>query len=100
MIKQIFNTSSKVDIPVTSYDFSELTDSGKMYTVAELRLIKKQKGLTSYNKNIIDITENYDRQRVMIFSSGISRIWNLYASSERITESFSGIQKFQREIKS
>ena len=75
MIKNKFLTPPvKVDIPVTSYDFSELTDSGKMYTVAEVEeLIKKQKRLTPLIiKNIIDITENYDRQGVMIFSSTVS----------------------------
>jgi DNA repair protein RadD len=63
----------KVDIPVTSYDFSELTESGKMYTLAQVEaLLKKQKRLTPLIiKNIIDITQNYDRQGVMIFSSTI-----------------------------
>ena len=70
MIKNKFLTPPvKVDIPVTSYDFSELTDSGKMYTVAEVEeLIKKQKRLTPLIiKNIIDITENYDRQSHDLF---------------------------------
>jgi DNA repair protein RadD len=63
----------KIDIPVTSYDFSELTESGKMYTSAQVEeLLKKQKRLTPLIiKNIIDITESYERKGVMIFSSTI-----------------------------
>ena len=75
MIKNKYLTQPiKVDIPVTCYDFSELTQSGKMYTVREVEdLIKKQKRLTPLIiKNIIDITENYDRKGVMIFSSTVN----------------------------
>ncbi len=63
----------KIDIPVTSYDFSELTEKGRMYTTAEVEeLLKTQKRLTPLIiKNIIDITEQYDRQGVMIFSSTV-----------------------------
>lgn len=75
MIKNKFLTQPvKIDIPVTSYDFSELTESGKMYTTAEVEeLLKKQKRLTPLIiKNIIDITESYERQGVMIFSSTVN----------------------------
>ncbi len=63
----------KVDIPVTSYDFSDLTDKGRMYTTAEVEeLLKSQRRLTPLIiKNIIDITESYNRQGVMIFSSTV-----------------------------
>lgn len=63
----------KVDIPVTSYDFSELSEKGRMYTVAEVEeILKVQKRLTPLIiKNIIDITERYDRQGVMIFSASV-----------------------------
>ena len=75
MIKNKFLTQPiKVNIPVTCYDFSELTQSGKMYTTKEVEeLIKKQKRLTPLIiKNIIDITESYDRKGVMIFSSTVN----------------------------
>lgn len=63
----------KVDIPVTCYDFSELTEKGRMYTAAEVEeILKTQKRLTPFIiKNIIDITEKYKRQGVMIFSSSV-----------------------------
>lgn len=63
----------KVDIPVTSYDFSELTESGKLYTMAQVEeLLHRQKRLTPLIiKNIIDITDSYKRQGVMIFSSTV-----------------------------
>ncbi len=63
----------KVDIPVTCYDFSELTESGRNYTLAQIEeLLKQQRRLTPLIiKNIIDITENYNRKGVMIFSSTI-----------------------------
>jgi DNA repair protein RadD len=63
----------KVDIPVTSYDFSELSESGRMYTTAEVEeILKNQKRLTPLIiQNIVDITERYDRQGVMIFSSSV-----------------------------
>lgn len=61
-----------IDIPVTCYDFSELTES-KMYTTQQVEaLLKKQKRLTPLIvKNIIDITEKYNRKGVMIFSSTV-----------------------------
>ncbi len=74
MIKNNYLTKPiKIDIPVTCYDFSEVTEKGRMYTTSEIEeLLKKQKRLTPLIiKNIIDITENYNRQGVMIFSSTI-----------------------------
>ncbi len=63
----------KVDIPVTSYDFSELIEGGKSYTMAQLEeVLKRQRRLTPLIiKNIVDITDNYQRQGVMIFSSTV-----------------------------
>lgn len=63
----------KVDIPVTSYDFSELVEKGTSWTVAEVEeILKSQKRLTPFIvNNIIDIAERYDRQGVMIFSSSV-----------------------------
>lgn len=74
MIKHRYLTVPvKVDIPVTSYDFSELSEKGRMYTAAEVEeILKSQKRLTPLIiKNIIDITERYNRQGVMIFSSTV-----------------------------
>ena len=74
MIKNKFLTIPvKVDIPVTSYDFSELTEKNRMYTLAEVEeLLKNQKRLTPLIvKNIIDITEKFKRQGVMIFSATV-----------------------------
>lgn len=74
MIKNKFLTVPvKVDIPVTCYDFSELTEKNRMYTAAEVEeLLKNQKHLTPLIiKNIIDITERFQRQGVMIFSSSV-----------------------------
>ncbi len=63
----------KVDIPVTSYNFSELTDGGDSYTMAQLEeALHQQRRLTPLIiKNIVDITESYKRQGVMIFSSTV-----------------------------
>lgn len=74
MIKNKFLTNPiKIDIPVTCYDFSEITENGKLYTVSQVEeLLKKQKRLTPLIvKNIIDITETYNRQGVMIFSGSV-----------------------------
>lgn len=74
MIKHRYLTIPvKVDIPVTCYDFSELTSKDRMYTAAEVEeILKSQKRLTPLIiKNIIDITERYKRQGVMIFSSSV-----------------------------
>lgn len=74
MIKNRYLTVPvKIDIPVTSYDFSELSEKGRMYTAAEVEeILKSQKRLTPLIiKNIIDITERYHRKGVMIFSSSV-----------------------------
>jgi len=74
MIKNRFLTVPiKVDIPVTSYDFSELSESGRMYTAAEVEeILKSQKRLTPLIiNNIVDITERYGRKGVMIFSASV-----------------------------
>lgn len=74
MIKNGFLTVPiKVDLPVTCYDFSELTEKNRMYTIAEVEeLLKNQKRLTPLIvKNIVDITEQFNRQGVMIFSATI-----------------------------
>jgi DNA repair protein RadD len=74
MIKNKFLTNPvKIDIPVTCYDFSELTEKNRMYTAFEVEeLLKNQKRLTPLIvKNIIDITERFNRKGVMIFSSNV-----------------------------
>lgn len=74
MIKKKFLTPPvKVDIPVTSYDFSELTQKDRMYSLAQIEeILNQQRRLTPLIiKNIIDITEKYDRKGVMIFSSTV-----------------------------
>ena len=74
MIKNKYLTPPvKVDIPVTSYDFSDLTEGGKSYTMAQLEeVLRQQRRLTPLIiKNIIDITDSYKRQGVMIFSSTV-----------------------------
>jgi DNA repair protein RadD len=68
MIKHRYLTVPiKVDIPVTSYDFSELSETGRMYTAAEVEeILKSQKRLTPLIiNNIIDITERYHRKGVI-----------------------------------
>lgn len=74
MIKNKYLTIPvKLDIPVTCYDFSELTEKDRWYTTSEIEeILKTQKRLTPLIiKNIIDITELYKRQGVMIFSSSV-----------------------------
>lgn len=74
MIKNKYLTNPiKVDIPVTCYNFSELTDSNRPHTSAEIEeILKGQKRLTPFIiKNIIDITQRFNRQAVMIFSSSV-----------------------------
>lgn len=63
----------KVDIPVTSYDFSELIEGGNAYTMAQLEeVLHQQRRLTPLIiKNIVDITQSDRRQGVMIFSSTV-----------------------------
>ena len=74
MIRNKFLTQPvKVDIPVTCYDFSELTEKNRMYTAAEVEeLLKNQKRLTPLIvNNIVDITKRFDRKGVMIFSATV-----------------------------
>jgi DNA repair protein RadD len=74
MIKNKFLTQPvKVDIPVTCYDFSELTEKNRMYTTSEVEeLLKNQKRLTPLIvKNIIDITDRFERKGVMIFTASV-----------------------------
>ena len=74
MIKNNYLTMPiKVDIPVTCYDFSELTDKDRLFTAAEVEeILKSQKRLTPFIiKNIIDITDRFNRQGVMIFSGSV-----------------------------
>lgn len=63
----------KVDIPVTSYDFSELLGHDRMWTASEVEeILKSQKRLTPLIiKNIMDIAERFDRKGVMIFSASV-----------------------------
>lgn len=72
----------KVDIPVTCYDFSELTDSGRRYTINEVEeVLKSQRRLTPLIvKNIVNITETYNRQGVMIFSSTVKHAHEILES--------------------
>jgi DNA repair protein RadD len=75
MIKNKFLTPPiKVDIPVTCYDFSELTDKNRMYTQSEVEeLLKNQKRLTPLIvQNIVDITDRFKRTGVMIFSATVN----------------------------
>lgn len=74
MIKNRYLTIPiKVDIPVTCYDFSELAENDRPFTAAEIEeILKGQKRLTPFIiKNIIDITEKFNRQGVMIFSGSV-----------------------------
>lgn len=74
MIKNKYLTTPvKIDIPVTCYDFSELVDKGGTYSASDIEeILKNQKRLTPLIiKNIIDITERYNRKGVMIFSSTV-----------------------------
>jgi len=82
MIKRGYLTPPvTVDIPVTCYDFSELSES-KLYTTKQVEeLLRKQKRLTPLIvKNIIDITEKYHRQGVMIFSSTVKHAHEIMTS--------------------
>jgi DNA repair protein RadD len=74
MIKNKYLTVPvKVDIPVTCYDFSELTEKDQVYSAADIEeILKNQKRLTPFIiKNIIDITERFHRKGVMIFSGSV-----------------------------
>lgn len=83
MIKNGYLTPPvKVDIPVTSYDFSELTERGESYTMAQLEeVLQQQRRLTPLIiKNIVDITNSYQRQGVMIFSSTVKHAQEIMES--------------------
>ena len=83
MIKNKYLTPPvKVDIPVTCYDFSELTEAGKAYTTAQVEeVLKSQRRLTPLIvKNIVDIAENYNRKGVMIFSSTVKHAQEILES--------------------
>lgn len=74
LIKNRFLTVPvKVDIPVTCYDFSEITEGDRPYTEHEIEnILKGQKRLTPLIiRNIVDITERYERKGVMIFSASV-----------------------------
>ncbi|MBS1962043.1 MAG: DEAD/DEAH box helicase [Bdellovibrionales bacterium] len=74
MIKNRYLTVPvKVDIPVTSYDFSELVENDRPFTVSEIEeVLKNQKRLTPLIiRNVMDIVERYDRKGVMIFSASV-----------------------------
>lgn len=75
MIKNKFLTPPvKINIPVTCYDFSELTQKNRMYSASEIEeVISKQRRLTPLIiKNIIDITNTHNRKGVMIFCGSIA----------------------------
>jgi DNA repair protein RadD len=74
MVKNKYLTNPvKVDIPVTSYDFSALQTREGTYSTAEIEeILKSQKRLTPLIiANIVDITERYHRKGVMIFSASV-----------------------------
>lgn len=74
MIKNKYLTPPvKIDIPVTCYDFSELTGGDKTFSLSKIEeILKSQRRLTPLIiKNIIDITQSYNRKGVMIFSSTV-----------------------------
>ena len=92
MVKnQYLTVPVKVDIPVTSYDFSELSEKGRMYTTAEVEeILQSQKRLTPLIiKNIIDITERYHRQGVMIFSASVKHAEEIMSYLPRGTAAWS-----------
>lgn len=75
MIKNNYLTTPvKVDIPVTCYDFSELTYKNETFTTAQVEeILKSQKRLTPFIiSNIVDICERFNRRGVMIFSSSVN----------------------------
>ncbi len=74
MIKNRYLTVPiKVDTPVTSYDFSELTESDRPFTVSEIEeVLKTQKRLTPLIiRNVMDISERFERKGVMIFAASV-----------------------------
>lgn len=77
--KKYLTPPVKVDIPVTSYDFSELTQKNKMYSLSQIEeILAQQRRLTPLiMKNIIDITERYHRKGVMIFSATVKHAYEV-----------------------
>lgn len=77
--KKYLTPPVKVDIPVTSYDFSELTQKNKMYSLSQIEeILAQQRRLTPLiMKNIIDITERYQRKGVMIFSATVKHAYEV-----------------------
>lgn len=74
MVKNRYLTNPvKVDIPVTSYDFSTLQTQGEEFATGDIEeILKSQKKLTPLIiHNIVDITERYERKGVMIFSASV-----------------------------
>jgi DNA repair protein RadD len=72
----------KVDIPVTCYDFSELTEQNKTFSLSQIEeILNQQRRLTPLIiKNIIHITESFNRQGVMIFSSTVKHAHEILES--------------------
>jgi DNA repair protein RadD len=66
-------TPVKVDIPVTCYDFSALSEDNQTFSLGEVEeILKSQRRLTPLIVgNIIDIAEQFQRQGVMIFASSV-----------------------------
>lgn len=74
MVKNRYLTNPvKVDIPVTSYDFSALEMKEGVYSTSEIEeILRTQNRLTPLIiANIVDITEKFQRQGVMIFSASV-----------------------------
>lgn len=74
MVKNRYLTAPvKIDIPVTSYDFSALKTHEGDYSTADIEeVLKGQKRLTPLIiANIVDITERFERKGVMIFSASV-----------------------------
>ncbi len=63
----------KIDSPVTGYDFSQLRKKNERFQLSDIeKELTKQKRLTPLIvKNIIDFTQRYQRQGVMLFTSSI-----------------------------
>ncbi len=75
MISQRFLTNPvKIDIPVTCYDFSQITEREGPYSESEIeQILKGQKRLTPLIiGNIVDITDRFHRNGVMIFSASVN----------------------------
>ena len=74
MIQNKFLTKPvKINIPVTCYDFSDLKLQNNHYSNQQIeQILKNQNRLTPLIvKNIIDITEQFNRKGVMIFACNV-----------------------------